>query len=78
MATESVTQSYDVRFFFDSDDLTNRRPGTWKYAMLGHMRAMWTIAERDDKLDKMGAKLRHAVMVDQMSTNWVQRAKQLY
>ena len=51
-----------------------------RYVEVHHVRAHEGNAgnERADKLAKMGAKLRHEVMADQMPTNWAQRAKQLY
>ena len=51
-----------------------------RYVEVLHVRAHEGNAgnERADKLAKMGAKLRHEVMADQMPTNWAQRAKQQY
>ena len=34
--------------------------------------------ERADELVKLGAKLRHDIMVGETSDNWVVRAKELY
>ena len=34
--------------------------------------------ERDDKLAKLGSKLRYDIMVEKLSLKWMERAKELY